>query len=526
MNEFSQTNETSKYSGSGGGPANPVAVIDIGTNAIRMVVAQVLEEGRYEVLERFQRAVWLGQDTFRRGRIGAQCMRATVEILRDYVRVAREYRIGKIRAVATSSLREAANADNVLDRIYLACGLNVEIISIAEEGRLTVAAVREAVGELSEVNRGHSLVADVGGGSTILTILDEGEIVNSVGVRFGSVRLLEMLSARSEPTEKLGELFRQHIRMQVATVNRTLPLAHCDSFVAVGGDVRFAAREVGCPTHSEDLLEVPKDRLEQLIDRCVRCSPEELCRRFNLTFAEAETLVPALLMYWELLAHTQAARLLVAKVSMRDGVLAELARETTGSEDQSIREGILHAAYAMAERYCVDLQHARISSEIAVRLFDYLQSDHGLQRRHRFLLQIAAILHEVGGFISPTAHHKHSYYIIANSEIFGLTRQETEIIAHIARYHRRSPPKPSHTEYTALPRESRVVVNKLAAVLRVADALARGNIHSAEQVEFGHDEDELFITIRGLTKVFLEKRSVALKSDMFEDVYGMKVRVE
>ncbi len=490
-----------------------------------MVVAQVLEEGRYEVLERFQRAVWLGQDTFRRGRIGAQCMRATVEILRDYMRVLREYRIEKVRAVATSSLREAANADNVLDRIYLACGLNIEIISIAEEGRLTVAAVREAVGDLSEVNQGHSLVADVGGGSTILTILDEGEIVNSVGVRFGAVRLLEMLSARSEPTDKLSELFRQHIRMQVASVNRTLPLAHCDTFVAVGGDVRFAAREAGRPTHSEDLLELPKDRFERLIEQCVRYSPEELCRRFNLTFAEAETLVPALLMYWELLAHTQATRLLVAKVSMRDGVLAELAREMIGSEDRSIREGILHAAYAMAARYC-DLEHARVSSEIAVRLFDYLQSDHGLQRRHRFLLQIAAILHEVGGFISPNAHHKHSYYIIANSEIFGLKPQETEIIAHVARYHRRSPPKPSHVEYATLPRESRVVVNKLAAVLRIADALARGNIQSAEQVELGHDEDELFITIRGLSKVFLEKRSVALKSDMFEDVYGMKVRVE
>ncbi len=511
---------------SSGNADSPIAVIDIGTNAIRMVVAQVLKAGQYEVLERFQRAVWLGQDTFRRGRIGAQCMRATVEILRDYVRVLSEYRVERVRAVATTSFREAANADNVLDRIYLACGLNVEIISIAEEGRLTVAAVREAVGELSEVNQGHSLVADVGGGSTILTILDEGEIVNSVGLRFGSVRLIEMLSGRSEPTEKLGELFRQHVRMQVASVKRTLPLADCDTVVAVGGDVRFAAREVGQPTHSEDLLEVPKDRFERLIQQCLQYSPEELCRRFNLTFAEAETLVPALLMYWELLAHTRAEALLVAKVSMRDGLLAELARETTGSEDRSIREGILHSAYAMAARYCVDLEHARVTSEIAVRLFDYLQNDHGLQRRHRFLLQIAAILHEVGGFISPSAHHKHSYYIIANSEIFGLTRAETEIIAHVARYHRRSPPKPSHAEYTALPRESRVVVNKLAAVLRIADALARGNIQSADQVEFGHDEDELFITIRGLSKVFLEKRSVALKSDMFEDVYGMKVRVD
>ena len=129
----------------------------------------------------------------------------------------------------------------------------------------------------------------------------------------------------------------------------------------------------------------------------------------------------------------------------------------------------------MAEKYQVDLDHARSVADVAVRLFDAFQADHGLGPRQRLLLRVAALLHEVGGFVSSRAHHKHSEYLIANSEIFGLNRHETVLVSQIARYHRRSVPRPSHPSYMALPRESRIIVNKLAALLRVADALIRGH---------------------------------------------------
>ncbi len=508
------------------GLAHPVAVIDIGTNAIRMVIAQVFEDGQIDVLERVQRPIRLGKDTFSRGRIGAQCMRSAVEILRNYQKIMETYGVEKVKAVATSSLRDAANADNVLDRIFLACKLSVEIISIAEEGRLTVAAVREAVEAFPEVNQGKTLIVDVGGGSTILTILEEGEIVNSVGWRLGSVRLVETLGLQSEPPERAAQVLEQHIRIQVAMAKRTLPLAACNTFVAVGGDVRFAARVAGYPSRSEKLFIVEKEQFQKLIRRCQRHRPEELARQYNLPLTEAETLLPALLTYWELLCHTSAPHVIVSQVSMRDGLLLELARQTTGKEDTALQEGIIHAALAMAQRYGADLEHAQITADIAARLFDTLSADHGLGSRERLLLRVAAILHEVGGYINLSAHHKHSYYIIAHSEIFGLTRAETQLVAHVARYHRRSAPKVSHLEYMALPRESRVIINKLAAILRVADALARGRIRQAEQVEFHHEGDELSIVVHGAENLVLEKKSVAAKSEMFEDVYGMKIRFE
>jgi len=161
-----------------------------------------------------------------------------------------------------------------------------------------------------------------------------------------------------------------------------------------------------------------------------------------------------------------------------------------------------------------------------MRLFDELQADHGLSWRHRLLLRVAAILHEVGTFVSNRAHHKHSYYLIANSEIFGLSPDERRVVAHVARYHRRSAPKLVHPDYQVLPRQTRVVINKLAAILRVADALGRGNVERAEDLQLAHSGDELMVSFPSGADLFLQRRAIAAKGNLFEEIYGMRVRLE
>jgi exopolyphosphatase/guanosine-5'-triphosphate,3'-diphosphate pyrophosphatase len=506
--------------------AKIVAAIDLGTNALRMVIAQVAPDGQIEVLERLQRAVRLGQDTFRRGRLGAQSMRAAVAVLRDYKQMFDLYKVERVRAVTTSAVREAVNADNFLDRIYMATGLNVEVIATSEESRLTVSAVRQALGESQGANRGLTLVAEVGGGSTLLTLLDGGEIATSLGLRLGSIRLQEILATGNEPPERSAEILRHHIAGVIASAERSLPLAKIRTLVAVGGDARFAAREVGRPTASTDLLLVSRGEFDKLVRRCETHTTEDLSTRYALPFAEAETLVPALLVYQHLLRSTRARQMIVSRMSLRDGLLLEMAHRVTGDEDPAILEGVIHSAVTLAEKYRVDMGHARIVSGLAARLFDELQADHGLAARHRLLLRVAGLLHELGGFISNASHHKHSFYLISNSEIFGLNRQEIQIVAHIARYHRRSGPKPTHLEYMALPRDSRVMINKLAALLRVADALARGHVQDVASLRFARQGDEMVVCFPGENDLLLEQRAVELKSDMFEDVYGMKIRLE
>jgi exopolyphosphatase/guanosine-5'-triphosphate,3'-diphosphate pyrophosphatase len=518
--------ESSPAQAAGKVTAKPVGAIDVGANALRMVIAEVFSDGRIEALEQLHRAVRLGQDTFRRGRLGGQSMHAAVAVLRDYRQLLDLYKVEKVRAVATSAVREAANGDTFLDRVFMATRLNVEVIDTSEESRLMVSVVRQAVGDALGVNRGHTLIADVGGGSTLLTVLENGEIASSQSLRLGSIRLQEMFATSEQSPRRSADLLRQHISNVLSVRASVLPLGKIDSLVAVGGDARFAAREIGVATGPADLAVIEAAAFDKLVERCERHTAEELSKRHGLPFAEAETLNPALLVYQVLLHQTKAAEMIVSHVSMRDGLLLELAREVTGKEDESLLSGVIHSATAIAEKYRVDLEHARSVAEIAVRLFDLFQPDHGLPARQRLLLRVAGLLHEAGGFVSSRAHHKHSEYLIANAEIFGLSRGEIALVSLVARYHRRSVPRSSHPSYMALPRESRMVVNKLAALLRVADAVIRGHRCRAADIRFERRGDELIVSMLGGADLLLEQRALEAKGDLLEDIYGVKIRLE
>ncbi len=503
-----------------------VAAIDIGSNAVRMVVAEVLPDGKTSTLERLHRAVRLGQDSFRRGRLGNRSMRAAIAVLRDYRQVLDLYKVEQLRAVTTSAVREAVNCDTFLDRIFMATGFNVEVIGTSEESRLTVSAVRQAVAGAGNVNRDRTLIADVGGGSTLLIVLEEGEIASSYSLRLGSIRLQEMFLSGEELSNRSGDFLSPHIAKVVASAEGSVSLKNIHSFVAVGGDVRFAAQKIGVPTESSDLYSVAAKDFDRLVGECEYLTVEQTARKHGLPIADAETLTPALLIYRALLRRTKIDEMIVSRVSMRDGLLLDLARKVRGEEDMEIVEGVLHSTMTLAEKYHIDLEHARDVAGISLRLFDEFQPDHRLGARERLLLHVAAILHEAGGYVAAPAHHKHSYYLIRYSEVFGLTPREMNMVAHIARYHRRSVPKPSHLEYMSLPREQRVIVSKLAAILRAADAIARGQVRNAQLLRFERQNDELIIVVPGVKNLILERKAIAGKGDMFEDIYGMRIRLE
>jgi len=505
--------------------AEPMAVIDIGSNSIRMAIGQVLPDGKLEILERLRRAVRLGQDTFCGGRLRAETMRSAVSILRDYRRVLNTYGINRIRAVATSAVREATNGDTFADRILMATGLEVSIISVTEEGRLLVSAVREAVGEKVR-GRGKALVVEVGGGSTTLNLLDHGEIAVSQSLPIGSIRMQEMLVTTTERADQAAKLIQQQVTSAFSAFQSLLPLKSIKTFVAVGGDARWAAAQVGKPLATDQLTAVSRDALSGLLDKCRPQTADELARTYQLPFTDAETITPALLVYEVLLRATRAKKMIVTDVSLRDGLLLDLSRSASGAQDELARKEVIQSAQAIAQKYRVDMQHAERARGLAARLFDQLANEHRLGPRHRLLLEVAAILHEVGTFVSTRAHHKHSYYLIANSEILGLTQDELPLVANIARYHRRSRPKPSHPDYTMLSRERRMIVNKLAALLRIADALDISRTQPVEDFESRIDNNGLIISVHTGADLTLEQRSLAEKADMFQDIYGLDVRLE
>jgi exopolyphosphatase/guanosine-5'-triphosphate,3'-diphosphate pyrophosphatase len=491
-----------------------------------MEIAQLLPDGKLEVLERLQRAIRLGQDTFRLGQLRVETMRSAISILRDYRHVLNTYGVSRMHAVATSAVREAANADTFLDRVLMATDIEVSIISVAEEGRLTVSAVRRAVGDRL-LQAGDTLVVEVGGGSTIMNLLHEGQIAASQSLPTGSVRMQEMLSTSTETAGQATRLIKRQISSALSTLKGTLPLKNVQAFMAVGGDARWAAAQVGKPVEETDLHTVSREALEGLLATCSSYTADELARTYHLPFFEAQTITPALLVYQLLLKATGSKDMVVTHVSMRDGILWDLVDSAPGHETAHAYTEVIQSAQAVGQKYCTDMAHAQHTRMLAVRLFDELAAEHRLSDRHRLLLEVAALLHEIGTFVSPRAHHKHSYYLIANSEILGLTQDELAMVANVARYHRHSRPKPSHPDYMSIAREARLVVNKLAAILRVADALDVSRTQSIRDFRCRIDKDAGFvIAVPAGLDLILERRSLAEKADMFQDIYGMDVVVE
>lgn len=502
-----------------------MAVIDIGSNSIRMVIGQALPDGSLSIIERLRRAVRLGQDVFRGGRLRAETMRSAVGILRDYRHILNTYGVNRIRAVATSAIREAVNGDTFVDRVLMASGLEVSVISVTEEGRLTVSAVREAVGA-KMLGRGKALVVEVGGGSTVLSLLSGGKVTASQSLPTGSVRMQEVLETTTERADQAARLIQNQITSAVSAFRSLLPLKTVETFFAVGGDARWAASLVGKPLKSDHLEGISAKALAKLLDRCRVQTADELARAYKIPYTDAETITPALLVYQVLLKTTRAKRMIVADVSMRDGLLLDLARDAAGKKDDSVFREIIQSAQVIAQKYQVDMGHAEQTRSLAVQLFDQLAGEHRLGERHRLLLEVAAILHEVGTFVASRAHHKHSFYLIVNSEIVGLTQDELAVVANVARYHRRSRPKPSHLDYIALPRERRMIVNKLAALLRVAEALDSSRTQQIQTLQSRIDGNGLIISVQAGGDFTLERRALAETSDMMLDIYGLEVRLE
>ncbi|MDO4570527.1 MAG: hypothetical protein Q4D38_09110 [Planctomycetia bacterium] len=504
-------------------PPKIIAVIDIGTNSIRSAIAQAYDDGRVEALEELALAVWFGRDTFQRGGLSSQSMRAGIDILRKFQRKFVQYRVEKIRAVATAGIREAGNADIFIDRVRIATGLEIEIIDPAEEIQYSVLAVLDTVDDAFAAQGKNILIVDVGGGNTLLSIVRDGAVVFSQSLNIGAIRMREFLADPNDTPQNNAAIYRHNILEILNSAEAYFPFSGIDYYVMMGGDARFAAKQVGESSVFESLMEISLPRFDTFVKRCLKKEPQRLCREYGITFKEAETTVPALLTYQEIARKTGLQTILVSPATMRQGLLMDLTRSVWGLENGLLQRDVLDAAKSLAQKYHVDLELAECTSMLAARVFDEMKAEHGLGARYRLLLQVAALLQNAGRFVSNRSFHKHTLYLINNSEIFGLRRAETELVAYIARYSCQSAPKVSHAGFMSLSRESRVLISKLAAMLRIADALNHGKPPAAASIRFEREGDELSLYLPPDDTFLLKVRSLEKQGKMFEDVFGMKV---
>ncbi len=505
-------------------PPSTVAVVDMGASSIRLVVAEWTPGGPVRILEEASRGVLLGKDTFSHGRLGAATVDATLKALEGFRRIMDGYGVTTYRAVATSAVREASNCDGFLDRVRLRTGIGVEVIDGSEENRLTYISVREALGEHEALTSADALLVEVGGGSADISFLRKGEPVRSGTYALGSIRMRQSLASWHGSHERRMRLLRRHIHNVVEDIRLEMPLKEARHFIALGGDVRFAAsRILGEGTSDGDARVVARDAFLAFCDEVMGEDADQLVEHYRLPQADAETLVPALMAYRELVAESGADTLIIPEASLRAGLLLEM---TTPGEKQGIEDlsrQVLVSAAAVGEKYRYDAPHARNVAHLAARLFDELRSEHGLSDRDRLLLEVAALLHDVGIYVSLRGHHKHAQYVLSASDIFGLSRDDMAVVSNVARYHRRALPQKTHLPFMSLDRDTRVATAKLAAILRVANALDADHLQKIKDVHVIKEEDSWVLEVEGAGDLTMERLACLARSDLFTDVFGRKV---
>ena len=509
-------------------PPDPVlAAIDIGTNSVHLVVARAVAADRFEIVARQKDMVRLGHGGGEMKRLADDAVDRAVAALGRQRAIA-EAHGAQVRAVATSAVREAENRHVFLRRAAVEAGVRVEVISGFEEARLIHLGVLQAV----PVYDRRVLVVDIGGGSTEIVLGERDEAIVARSLKLGAIRLTDRFFPDDAVKARTVTRARRHIQGLLAPMQREID--RFDVAVASSGTAQsvaamaLAARGID-PGQSLNQVVITTAELAAVVEALLAAPTVAERRRIpGLDAGRADIIVAGALVLEEVLAAFGATEVMISESALREGVLADTYRRTHGGSLHHLRDirrrGVLH----LAELTDDDPEHSERSAHLALQLFDQLAAWHGLDDAAREHLEAAALLCTVGLFISHSGHHKHSYYVIRNSEhLTGFTDAEIEVIAQVARYHRKSPPKAKHETFAALDEADQLVVRTLAGILRVAIGLDRAHRGSVGALRCVEGEDGLVIEIEpaGGADTTVEVWSADERKGLLAEVLGRPVEV-
>jgi exopolyphosphatase/guanosine-5'-triphosphate,3'-diphosphate pyrophosphatase len=513
------------------------AVIEIGSTGIRLLLAEYTAAGEWRTLDQGGKPVALGRDVFTSGVVSRESFLECLSVLQGFREQLSAWSIGEgdIHIIATSAIRAARNKDIFTDRLRRETGLELAIIEGIEENRLMYLALRFALkNELLQFWRSNSMILDVGGGSTEIMLLRRGKMVAAHSLKLGTILIDQKVRQGSGSARFIERYLKENVRNTQEFLNDEMDLSNIRTLAATGSDARQVARHIGTDLNEHCRI-IKKDDFLNFVKTVENYSVDDCVRRLEIPFADAEGFVPGLLIYRTFLERIAADTLAVPAVSVREGYLIDLARGIDRELQDDFYSQISASAISLGRKYHFDEVHSRHVAALCMAFFDALAKEHGMNAHERMLLEAAAILHDIGMFIRGSRHQRHGQYIVANSEIFGLKQEDLDVIGNVIRYHREELPSPTDIEYIALQREERILVLKMASILRVADALDRG--HSQRITGITLEKREETLIIRGdsaadegsdepkinYRDMSLEQLGLKEKAGLFQDVFGYKV---
>ena len=505
-----------------------LAAIDIGTNSFHLIVTRINPHtGRFRILTRQREIVRLGSSSSDMKYLSESATNKAIETLRHFKATADAYH-APIRAVATSAVREAANKNEFLSEVKRETGIAIEIASGSEEARLIYLGILQALPVFNET----ILSIDVGGGSTEFLVGRRRQSVYTNSLKLGAVRLTMKFFAEERLTKHSLKECRKFIEGLLTPVVRDLRRYSYSTVVGTSGTIQNIAKIIrysrtGSLQGNVNHFSFDHDELDDVVERILKTKEKNAKGHIEgLDPARADIIVAGALILQNIFEECEIDSMVVSDYALREGVILDsIEKKYSRLKFHHLSDIRLGSINHLSEHFHGDRAHADHVARLALEIFDQTTSLHKLGSTEREYLEAAAILHDIGFFISHSLHHLHSYYIVRNAELLGFTENEKEIIANIARYHRKSHPKFKHETFGNLNDEEQIVVQKLAAILRIAEGLDRTHAGAVQAVRCRISATAVTCTLKRAlrSKLNLEIWGANWKKGLFEETFGRKV---
>jgi exopolyphosphatase / guanosine-5'-triphosphate,3'-diphosphate pyrophosphatase len=497
-----------------------LAAVDIGTNSIRLVVAEVQGDGSYRVLDQDREMTRLGRGLYDSGRIGDEPMEQSLQTLARMKAIAEGFNARELRAIATSAVREAANGRDFVREAWRRCRVRIEVVPPEEEARLAFRSVSRHY----DLSDRLTAIVDIGGGSAEVILAAGGVIDQVVSLPLGAVRLTERYCKSDPLRPKHWKALRRGIDDTIKEMMGKPPFA-AEVMIGSGGTFTNLAEMAqlerdGRVAHARDHA-ISRAEVVRLLDR-LRETPLEARRQIpGLNPQRADIIVAGVAAVARLIRRLGTQRVLVNDRGIRDGVLLSMIDDLFGTTPPT-RAPVadrMEVVRRFARKCHSNERHCEHVATLAAAMFDALRDAYALPAGGRDILRAAALLHDIGYLINHEEHHKHAYHLIMHGDLRGFSSREIELIANVARYHRRAAPKKAHANFARLDRGERRLVRRLSGVLRVADGLDRAHGQAVQGVRCRVGDGWVRMLVRATRDPAIELEDATRKAGLFERAF-------
>jgi len=510
-----------------------IAAIDVGSNSIKLVVVDAAASDSFAVLAREKDSVRLGHDTLMRERLSPEAIARAVECIKRFHAIAAARGAERVFAVATASVRDAKNAPQFIKEVERKAGVELEILSPIEEARLIGIAVAQGCGLAAS----SLLNIDIGGGSAEISVIRDGVPEQLLSVKLGAVGLTERFLTNDPPKNKEIKALKQEIQAALERPARELrgvrwqhTTGTSGTILAIGNALRLRALSQGRQAEGAQPAgdEIKIGKLMSFNSRMLEVNYSERRAMPGISAQRSEIIIAGGHILEGAMQALKIEALRTCSWALREGVVIDRLREIEAESRPPVPDFAdyrLRGVHAVGLRFGYEEAHAHQVTRLAERIYDYLmRSDLAvLNRHHRTLLSAAALLHDAGYHIAHESHHKHSLYLIKNSELTGFSEAERDVIANVARYHRGPDPKERHEEFAALDETDRETVRSLAAILRIADALDRRHDSRVGDLRCFRNGRVVQIELQTSANCDREIFAAEQKCGLFEEVFGCRL---